>query len=206
MVQISRSLVGSTVIGMLMSLQEMLPAAEEEGTDLSSLLLVLLHLKHFSTDWSKAKQKRQTAVFIATQPQFRRTTVIRPLPQRFTSLNSSDHSGSVFFFFPNVILPPVWCLSSSSYCCQIVCPRINLVFVFSGEQVSLLLRHPDQPDNAKVLKVAIIGSPNAGKSTLSNQLLGRKVTVLTVSLSHLHTLICLPELGPFFFLQWIILS
>lgn len=50
MVQISRSLVGSTVIGMLMSLQEMLPAAEEEGTDLSSLLLVLLHLKHFSTD------------------------------------------------------------------------------------------------------------------------------------------------------------
>ncbi|XP_010790916.1 GTPase Era, mitochondrial [Notothenia coriiceps] len=45
----------------------------------------------------------------------------------------------------------------------------------SAEQLSLLMRHPDQPENAKVLKVALIGAPNAGKSTLSNQLLGRKV-------------------------------
>lgn len=45
----------------------------------------------------------------------------------------------------------------------------------SGEQLSLLLRNPDQPDNSKVLKVAVIGAPNAGKSTLTNQLLGRKV-------------------------------
>lgn len=49
------------------------------------------------------------------------------------------------------------------------------VLTDSAEQLSLLMRHPDQPENAKVLKVALIGAPNAGKSTLSNQLLGRKV-------------------------------
>lgn len=53
--------------------------------------------------------------------------------------------------------------------------------------MSLLLRHPDQPDNPKVLKVAVIGAPNAGKSTLSNQLLGIKVFVSSVLLLNPHT-------------------
>ncbi|NXD81581.1 ERAL1 GTPase, partial [Halcyon senegalensis] len=43
------------------------------------------------------------------------------------------------------------------------------------EQKRLLRIRPDQPQNPKILKIAIIGAPNAGKSTLSNQLLGRKV-------------------------------
>ncbi|NXJ90055.1 ERAL1 GTPase, partial [Corythaixoides concolor] len=43
------------------------------------------------------------------------------------------------------------------------------------EQRRLLRHRPDQPQDPKVLRIAIIGAPNAGKSTLSNQLLGRKV-------------------------------
>ncbi|KAJ7309086.1 hypothetical protein JRQ81_008396 [Phrynocephalus forsythii] len=49
------------------------------------------------------------------------------------------------------------------------------VSAFQDEHKEVLRQNPDQPDNPKVLKIAIIGAPNAGKSTLSNQLLGRKV-------------------------------
>ncbi|XP_077867789.1 GTPase Era, mitochondrial-like [Saccoglossus kowalevskii] len=40
----------------------------------------------------------------------------------------------------------------------------------------LCAQHPDQPENAEVLKVAVIGTPNCGKSTLTNQLMGRWVS------------------------------
>ncbi|XP_070572451.1 GTPase Era, mitochondrial-like [Ptychodera flava] len=48
----------------------------------------------------------------------------------------------------------------------------------------LCLQIPDQPENAKVLRVAVIGSPNAGKSTLTNQLMGRWVSSVS---SKVHT-------------------
>ncbi|XP_068188099.1 GTPase Era, mitochondrial [Antennarius striatus] len=57
----------------------------------------------------------------------------------------------------------------------------------SSAHMALFLRNPDQPENSKVLKVAIIGSPNVGKSTLSNQLLGRKVFPVS---SKVHTTRC----------------
>ena len=42
-------------------------------------------------------------------------------------------------------------------------------------QAKLVKQPASQPDNPKVLKVAIIGAPNAGKSTLVNKLLNWKV-------------------------------
>nr|XP_029501270.1 GTPase Era, mitochondrial-like isoform X2 [Oncorhynchus nerka] len=45
----------------------------------------------------------------------------------------------------------------------------------SAKEISWLVKDPDQPEKSNVLRVAIIGSPNSGKSTLSNQLLGREV-------------------------------
>ncbi|XP_072099622.1 GTPase Era, mitochondrial isoform X2 [Mobula birostris] len=61
------------------------------------------------------------------------------------------------------------------------------VSISKDEQESLLHHQPDQPPNPQVLRVAIIGAPNAGKSTLSNQLLHRKVFPVS---SKVHTTRC----------------
>ncbi|XP_008269239.1 GTPase Era, mitochondrial isoform X1 [Oryctolagus cuniculus] len=54
-------------------------------------------------------------------------------------------------------------------------PFVPAVSMHRGEQDLLLVHPPDMPENPRVLRVVILGAPNAGKSTLSNQLLGRKV-------------------------------
>lgn len=55
------------------------------------------------------------------------------------------------------------------------CALSPLLPPHTDEQDLLLVHHPDMPENPRVLRVVLLGAPNAGKSTLSNQLLGRKV-------------------------------
>ncbi|XP_007935580.1 GTPase Era, mitochondrial [Orycteropus afer afer] len=54
-------------------------------------------------------------------------------------------------------------------------PCAPAVSIHRDEQDLLVVHHPDMPENPRVLRVVLLGAPNAGKSTLSNQLLGRKV-------------------------------
>ncbi|XP_065753120.1 GTPase Era, mitochondrial isoform X2 [Phocoena phocoena] len=53
--------------------------------------------------------------------------------------------------------------------------RVPAVSMHRDEQDLLLVHRPDMPENPRVLRAVLLGAPNAGKSTLSNQLLGRKV-------------------------------
>lgn len=66
----------------------------------------------------------------------------------------------------------------------------ELLLSLAEEQKRLLENRPDQPRNPRVLRIAIIGAPNAGKSTLSNQLLGRKVKLGWSSGCYLGFLAC----------------
>ncbi|XP_049984779.1 GTPase Era, mitochondrial isoform X4 [Alexandromys fortis] len=58
-------------------------------------------------------------------------------------------------------------------------PSVPAVSVHRDEQNLLLVHTPDMPENPRVLRVVLLGTPNAGKSTLSNQLLGRKILLDT---------------------------
>ncbi|XP_072286455.1 GTPase Era, mitochondrial [Pyxicephalus adspersus] len=66
-------------------------------------------------------------------------------------------------------------------------PQAPAVSFNKADQDDLLRHAPDQPENSRVLKIAIIGAPNAGKSTLSNHLLGRKLFPVS---SKVHTTRC----------------
>ena len=53
----------------------------------------------------------------------------------------------------------------------------SLFLFFLDEQYNKYLMEPDQPLNSKILRLAIIGIPNSGKSTLINQLMNWKVSI-----------------------------
>ena len=53
-----------------------------------------------------------------------------------------------------------------------------IISSFTDHLYKRFLLKPDQPPDAKLLRVAIIGAPNSGKSTLINKLMSWKVSFL----------------------------
>ncbi|KAK7485437.1 hypothetical protein BaRGS_00023385 [Batillaria attramentaria] len=49
----------------------------------------------------------------------------------------------------------------------------------TAEQLHRLRLPPDQPDDARMLRVAIIGLPNSGKSSLTNSLMGWRISAVS---------------------------
>lgn len=46
---------------------------------------------------------------------------------------------------------------------------------YKAEQEYLYLQQPDMPENPRTLKISVLGVPNAGKSTLVNRIMNRRV-------------------------------
>lgn len=55
-------------------------------------------------------------------------------------------------------------------------PSVTSFTIVTEEHYENLRKTPDHPVDGKILKLAVIGIPNAGKSTLINRLMGLKVS------------------------------
>lgn len=56
---------------------------------------------------------------------------------------------------------------------QIEIPK--MLHLSKAEHELLYLQQPDMPENPHILKISVLGVPNAGKSTLVNRLMNRRV-------------------------------
>jgi predicted GTPase len=54
----------------------------------------------------------------------------------------------------------------------------NIYLCHLAEQTAISLLRPDMPTDSELLKVAIVGTPNAGKSTFVNRLMGWRVSLI----------------------------
>ena len=83
------------------------------------------------------------------------------------------------FFHVDVCVFMLMCVFFMLMC---VCFHVD-VFFSSAHQRKLLRKSPEHLDESRILKVAIIGAPNAGKSTLANTLMGWRVRMWLITCS-----------------------